>query len=197
MRSNRMDLFEARGSSIILVDFQPAYQSDDFGYNDAIEAAIEYINKKQPQVTAFYNGTDVGIEDDEHDVIWHYMEHGLDEDLTDLFTLKEKSYAWLRAWMDQGVDPSIIIGVIRYLVVNDMNDSREIGEDLKKLVGYEYEDWMYDDGIYIPDISLGDLKKLSGSLLGGGGRHECLQELELFMNAFNIRYKRVEEWIYG
>ncbi len=32
-------IFESRHDSVILVDFQPAYQSDDFEYNDAIDAA--------------------------------------------------------------------------------------------------------------------------------------------------------------
>jgi len=199
-----MELFEARGNSVILIDFQPAYQSDDFGYNDAIEEAIAYINAKRPNVTAFFNGEDVGIEDTPSEVAYHYMEHGLDEDLAHNINFKEKSYAWLRSWMDQGVDDSTIIKVVRYMVMNDMTDSRDIierqenGEEIfKELVGDDGGEWMYDDGIYIPDISIGDLKSLSGSLLGGGGQHECLKEMQLFMNAFNIRFKLVNDWIYG
>ncbi len=189
---------EARRDRLILVDFQPAYQSDDFGYEDAIKQAVHYINKKQPQVTAFFNGGDVSIEDTEEEVMWHYMKHGLDEELTHLFTFKEKSYGWLRSWMDQGVDHSTIIKVVRYMVMNDMNDSLKIGEDeLLKLVGDDGGDWMFDDGIYLPDISIGNLKQLSGSLLGGGGKHECLEELKLLMDAFNIKYKLVNDWIYG
>ena len=196
-----MKLTEARRNRIILVDFQPAYQSDDWGYNDAIESAIDYINNKQPLVTAFFNGSDVGIEDTANEVLWHYVEHGLDEDLIGLFDMKEKSYAWLRNWMDQGVDPSIIIKTVRYMVMNDLNDSREIDDEVfAHLVGVEdLDDFPVDrdDGIYIPDISVAHLKSFSGALLGGGGKHECLRELELFMNAFNIKYKRVKGWIYG
>jgi len=51
--------------------------------------------------------------------------------------------------------------------------------------------------IYLPDINIADLKALNGSLLGGGGAHECLKELELLMNAFNIKYKLVNDWVYG
>lgn len=191
-------IVEARGDSIILVDFQEGYSSAG-GYDYAIESAIEYINKKQPHVTAFYNGADVGFDDQPEDIMWHYIEHGLDEDLTHLFDFKEKSYAWLRNWMDEGVSDKEIIKVVRYLVMHDINDSRDIeDEDWLALVGEDFR--FYDDRemmIYIPDISISNLKGLSGSLLGGGGRHECLRELELFMNAFNIKYKRVDEWIYG
>jgi len=201
-----MKLVEARGNSLILVDFQPAYSpdhqgadSDGFGYNEAMQQAIQYINKKKPNVTVFYNGQDVGIEDTKNEVMWHYIEQGLDEDLTHLFTFKEKSYAWLRQWMDEGVDDSMTIRVIRYLVTNNLNDSREIEDEAwLKLVGEDFE--YYDNremNIYLPDISIGDLKALSGSLMGGGGRHECLRELELLMNAFNIKYKLVNDWTYG
>lgn len=194
-----MIITEARHGSIILVDFQPAYQSDDWHYNEAIRTAIDYINKKQPQVTAFYNGEDVGIEDSKHDVGWHYMEHGLDEDLIHLFTFKEKSYAWLRNWMDGGVSEAMIIKVVRYLVMNNLNDSREIEDDAwLTLVGENFQ--YYDDremNVYLPDINIAHLKNLNGSLMGGGGKHECLRELELFMNAFNIKYKLVRDWIYG
>jgi hypothetical protein len=189
---------EANTGSIILVDFQPAYQSDNFGYDDAIEKAIYYINEKRPNVTVFFNGEDVGIEDTPHDVGWHYIEHGLDEDLVNTFTYKEKSYAFLRNWMDQGVDSALIIRVVRYMVMNRINDSREIElELLQEMLGDEWQDWMEDDNIYLPDINIAKLKTLSGSLLGGGGRHECLKELQLLMNAFNIKYKLVDDWIYG
>ena len=200
-----MNITEARTDSVILVDFQPAYQTEDVDYDGAIERAIQYINKKQPSVTAFYNGQEVGIEDTNREVLWHYMEHGLNEDLTHLFTFKEKSYAWLRNWMDQGVDPATIIKVVRYMVMHDMNDSRLIADQVEdggeeiflKLVGDDGGDWMLDDPIFLPDISIATLQTLSGSLLGGGYRHQCLLEMQLFMNAFNIKYKLVQDWIYG
>ncbi len=194
-----MKLVEARGNSVILVDFQPAYDTGEYGYSEAIAPAMDYINKKQPQVTAFYNGQDVGIEDTAQEVMWHFIENGLNEDLTHLFTFKEKSYAWLRQWMDEGIDPAMIIKVVRYIVMNNLNDSREIEDDAwLQLVGEDFE--YYDDremNIYLPDINIGTLKELSGSLLGGGGKHQCLKEMQLFMNAFNIKYKMVNDWIYG
>lgn len=192
-------LNESRQNSVILVDFQPAYQSEDFGYRDALERAMHYINEKRPNVTAFYNGEDVGIEDTVYEVAYHFTEYGLDEDIAQGITYKEKSYAWLRQWMDEGVDNAMTIRVIRYLVMNDLNDSREIEDEAwLKLVGEDFE--YYDDremNIYLPDINIGTLKALSGSLLGGGGKHECLQEIQLLMNAFNIKYKLVGDWIYG
>lgn len=193
-----MQLVEARRNSIILVDFQPAYESAG-GYDDAIEQAIEYIEQNPgATVTAFFNGSDVGIEDTDQEVAWHYMEHGLDEEYLGNFRFREKTYAFLRNWMDMGVNPAAIIKVLRHMVVNKMNDSREMEpEELEQLMGNEWRDELYDDNIYLPDISLAELKSLSGSLIGGGGKSECLAELQLLMNAFNIKYKQVEDWTYG
>ena len=192
-----MILTEANRNSVILVDFQPAYQSAP-GYDDAIEEACEYINQKNPPfITCFFNGEDVGIEDTVQEVAWHYIEHGLDEDIARRVKYREKTYAFLRNWMDTGVDNSVIIRVLRHMVMNNMNDSRDMEpEELAELVGPEWRNEMYDDNIYIPDINIADLHKLSGSLLGGGGRHECLMELQLFMSAFNIKYKVVDQWVY-
>jgi len=193
-----VELNEANQNSVILVDFQPAYQTEDFGYDAAIESAIQYLNKKRPSATLFYNGQDVGIEDTPEEVFWHYVEHGLDEDMQGNLQFKEKSYAWLRNFMDTGVDDRITIRVIRYLVMNDMNDSRDIDDAVfAELVGDDWEEMDRENTIYMPEISIGNLKSLSGSLLGGGGKHECLKEIQLLMNAFNIRFKTVQSWIYG
>ncbi|MFW6046282.1 MAG: hypothetical protein ACOCP4_00565 [Candidatus Woesearchaeota archaeon] len=56
----------------------------------------------------------------------------------------------------------------------------------------------YDsDMISIPDIPLNILKKFSKSYLVGGGRDECLEEIQILMNAFNIKYTTVRKYIYG
>lgn len=193
-------LTEANRQSVILVDFQPAYESDDWGYRNALTNACNYLNKAQPsRVTVFFNGMDVGIEDMEGDVAEHYMEYGLDEDMLDNFHMIEKSYAWLRGWMDNGVEQDMIIKTVRYMVSNRLNDSRDIDEEvLEQINNDQYDmDILMGDHIYIPDISLSLLKELSGSLIGGGGKDECLLELQILMNAFNIKYKMVNEWIYG
>ncbi len=193
-------LTEANRQSVILVDFQPAYDSDNWGYREALENTIQYLNEKRPsQITVFFNGADVGIEDTQHDVAYHYMEYGLEEDIVDSFNMIEKGYAFLRGWMDQGVQEDMIIKTVRYMVSNRMYDSRDIEEEvLEELSNGQYDiDDLMTDHIYIPDISLKMLKQLSGSLIGGGGKHECLKEITLMMNAFNIKYKMVQDWIYG
>lgn len=198
MRANEF-LMEARRDSVILVDFQPHCQQgpNDYRYIEKIESAMSYINEKQPQVLAYFNGDDF-MDDTKEDIVQHYIDYGLDEDKLHLVKFKEKSYGWLRNWTDEGVDNAIVIKVIRYLANNKLIDSRHIEDEVfAELTGNSLE-WYMDRemNIYLPDLNIAELKALSGSLIGGGGRHECLKEMMLLMNAFNIRYKMVQEWIY-
>ena len=89
---------------------------------------------------------------------------------------------------------------------NKVNDTRQLfgGEDsdsyaenMRKLVGEEFKDWMLDDPIIVEWTSVAQLKKFSGSYIMGGGRNECLREVELLMNAFNVKYKRIDSLVYG
>jgi len=195
------ELLEAQKGKVILVDFQPAYDTTSFGdgptwYTKALGKACDYINSNNATVLAFYNGLDVGIEDTQSEVHQHYVEHGLDTNANIEF--REKGYAFLRSWMDLQIPPSTIITVLREMMRRGFNDSRDFDEDeLEKLVGDEWSEYMYDDAIYIPDIAIAELKTFNNALIGGGGRDECLREIELLMSAYNIRSKRVRNWMYG
>ena len=197
-------LLEANRNKIILVDFQPAYLGGGYGHDEALSNTVDSLNKMNPtDILVFYNGEDVGIEDTADEVRVMYIEAGLDEDIASRMEMREKSYAWLRNFMDEGMDASIIIAIIRYMVMNRINDSRDIEpETMTQIIGEDnYKEWEHliegGDMISIPDIAINELKSLSGALIGGGGKHECLKEIQLLMNAFNIKYKQVEAWMYG
>ena len=55
---------------------------------------------------------------------------------------------------------------------------------------------MGDDPLIVNWISVGQLRKFNGAYIMGGGRNECLREVELLMNAFNIKYKRIDSLVY-
>jgi hypothetical protein len=55
---------------------------------------------------------------------------------------------------------------------------------------------MEDDPMSVGWASISLLKKFNGAYLVGGGREECLREVELLMNAFNIKYKRIDSLVY-
>jgi len=185
-------LFESR-SDIVLVDFQPAY---DEICEVSFANVVDELNKGAfGKCMAFYNGESLGL-DSKNDVIEYYLESDVNEDALRRIQFIEKGYGYFRDLMDDGIDEAVIIKVIRYLVNNRLRDIGFIDDE--GMIEY-----MEDNGIrvdehqlHIPDIDVSQLKSISGFRLGGGGKHECLREIEILCNAFNIRYKRVREWVY-
>lgn len=137
---------------------------------------------------------------------WH--DHPItEEELTPIinwnrFTIVDKGYGFFRSYMDSDVEPRLIIKLIRYMYQKNVYDSREIvwpsfskrtpdESELMHLV-QEFE----DDLFIINWTSISQLKRFNGAYIVGGGRNECLREVELLMNAFNIKYKRIDRLVY-
>lgn len=192
-------LNERVGSNLLVVDVQPAYDRWCRRVTPGISALL---NSHTGNRYCLYNAD--GLTDDTRESVAMYLgDHGVTEDALDGINFFEKSYGFFRAWMDQDVPERIIIKTIRAMVQHRVNDSRDLDVN-SVLTPYEQErglklwgvDWE-DEGIYMPDfmpISL--LKRMSPFLLCGGARDQCLKEIELICNAFNIRYKRIDALIY-
>lgn len=207
---------EGRNHPVIVVDVQPAYASFAPKVHQQV---VDFVQKQTGPVLMFVNAEQDGMTDDTIESIRQWWEEtaGIDYDAYednpdytgpinwDRFQVVDKGFGYFRAWMDHGVDPSVIIKVIRLLYQNKMNDSRDLfgGEDdedyainMQALVGNDFDDWMLSDPIIVNWTSVGLLKKFNGAYIVGGGRNECLREVELLMNAFNIRYKRIDSLVY-
>lgn len=187
---------------IIVVDVQPAYSR---GNENIFEDIIKFVSSRTGNVLFFVNADSEGFTEDSIDSIMEYWEEvaegiGLEIDW-DRFEIVDKGYGYLRSWMDNGVSESIIIKVIRELYRQGVNDSRMLfDEDEEKFEEYlddDFEDWMLDDPLTVEWLSIKQLKGFNNSYIVGGGRNECLREVELMMNAFNIKYKRVDSLVYG
>jgi hypothetical protein len=104
--------------------------------------------------------------------------------------------------MDYGIEPATIIAAIRELYQQKKTDSRELQfpafnkrtPQQSLIIGAMQE--MEDDPISVNWTSVAQLKRFNGAYLVGGARDQCLREVELLMNAFNIRYKRIDTLIY-
>ena len=190
MRASEI-ITESMSTNILVVDIQPAY--DPF-CNKIAGKVANLLNKHQGNITVLYNAEGF-TNDSEYDVFSYFQEYGVDDDKLEEFNMVEKEYGFFREWMDYGVPDHIIIKTIRAMVNHRVNDSRDL--DLEQILGDDAES-LPEDSIYMPDfISLGTLKKMSPFYMCGGGRSECLREIELICNAFNIRYKRMDNLIYG
>lgn len=193
-------LTESRSTPCIVVDVQPAY---DRWIRDKKSDIIQFVNKQTGPVLMFINADGTGMTDDtEEEVAYYWEENGFDPDNWDRVEVVDKGYGYFRSYMDEGINPAIIIRLIRALYQEKVYDTSDLSiHELLYIVGYEAfdefgEQWFREAPFSINWTSVAQLKQFSGAYIMGGSRNECLREVELLMNAFNIRYKRIDRLVY-
>lgn len=205
---------------VIVVDVQPEYCGD----NDVCQRVINFVNKQTGPVLMFVNAEDMGQTGDTIQSIKQYWDdticpeeerYSYDEESDDYienpdcprinwnrFQVVDKGYGYLRSWMDHGIEPSTIILTIRELYQQKKSDTRDLSfptfnkRTTQQSLIMGAIDEMNDDPLIVNWISVGQLKRFNGAYIVGGGRNECLREVELIMNAFNIKYKRIDSLVY-
>lgn len=208
---------EAASTNLLIVDVQPEYAQwsnpilpgiqnmiakstgrvvivfNDFGGGDTAEAVYHYLAGHDEE----YDGY---VYNDETDDYEPAELTPLEEKLQNA-EYKQKEFGFLRSMMDMGVSDRVIIHILREMYMQKVNDSRDLElaslpEEIQQEISNIGFDWD-SDGIFIQDwVPAGMLKQLSPFYMMGGGRTECLREIELICNAFNIRYKRIDQLIY-
>lgn len=203
--SNYYKLFtEGLSRSIIVVDVQPAYAGkNDIYLNPIFSEIINFCAKSSGKILMFVNAEEDQFTDDTiEDVKIFWEDRGfVDWNRVEII---DKGYGFLRGWMDNQVSDRSIIKALREMYRLRISDSREIVDSFDEVESQEkWIEILNDanipshDPLYVFPKSIGKLKEYENSLLVGGGRNECLREVELIMNAFNIKYKRVDSLIYG
>lgn len=199
-----MKLTESSNTNLLIIDVQPEY---DNWCSEVLPGIQQQIEKSNGKVIIVFN--DFGGGDSPSEVYQYLAGKSDDDEYYDndeesalssklqQATYMQKEFGFLRGWMDTGVSDAVIIEVIRAMANNRVNDSRELDmESLSEKAQDEVAD--ASDSISMQDwVPVHFLKKISPFYLMGGGRNECLREIELFCNAFNIRYKRIDSLIYG
>ena len=220
MRANEF-LTEGKSMPVIVVDVQPEYAN--YGNNAAVcHNIVTFVVNQTGPVLFFANAENTGVsgdtiydikrywEDEVYEYSGEYDDPYQDPNFKEpidwsRFTLVDKGYGYLRSWHDQGVDDTVIVKAIRLMYQAKVNDSRQLfgGEDsdtyeqgMRDLLGDDYLIGM-GDPISVGWASVAQLKKFNGAYLVGGGRNECLWEVKVLMNAFNIRYKMSDSLVYG
>ena len=178
---------------IIIIDIQPAYESY---CNNVIcdESFIEMVNSQQ-NILWFFNGDSDGITEDNLSTVKQWLlDYGVSKTAIKRIKFREKTYGFFRGWMDNSVPDNIIIKVIREMYMTRKYSSEDL--DLSKiLTPSELEMLPQSDVLYLTNIAITELKQYAGFICGGG-KHECLREIELLMNAFNFKCKRLQNYIY-
>ena len=203
---------ESSNTNLLIIDVQPEYSSHS---NNILPGVQQMISKANGKIVVVYN--DFGGGDTPEQVL-HYLA-GHDEeydgyvydDETDDYIEAEQSpleqklhnaqfiqkeFGFLRGWMDNGVDDRIIIEVIRAMYQHKVYDSRDIqpewvSEDAQEVLEND------SDSIFVQDwVPIHLLHSLQPFYMMGGGRNECLREIELICHAFNIKFKRIDSLVY-
>lgn len=192
---------EYNSNNLVIIDIQPEYEK--YIHFSIFEFASFMKNMliKGKKVLYFFNGETIGSKDSKESIIHWLLEHLEDynEETYDLLyhnvIWRDKGYGFFRGWIDDGVNDATLLKFIRHMTNARVNDIRDLENDeiTKLAAGTELPK---HDPIYMPDISIPMLKQFNGSYLCGGGKDQCLKEVRLLFNAFNIRYTLFSKFIY-
>lgn len=191
------------GKTIINVDIQPEYQSYiSFNLNEW----VKFLNQstENNNIIFLYNGQDtLGMVSESEYIDWLFN-LGIDEEVIDNATFFDKGYAFFRYCMDNSIDEDAIVDLIKYMVTNDINDSRDIDEemwnDFMNTTDHSRQDVRdllenAGDLINIPEL-MEFLQNKNNITLTGGGINECLKEVELALMALDKPYSIISKFTY-
>ena len=171
---------------LVVVDVQPHYCLNWPPAGDL----MAHLGAHAGNVTMLVNAEGDGLTPDTVDdcrLFWAY--HGLEEDLAWSVPVVDKGYGHLRGWMDSGADGETTVAVLKAMIAEGVTDSRDLGEDvIREAAGDGYADWIPDEAMSLGWIDDRTLRSFSGCTLVGGGRNECLLEVELLLRAHGIPY---------
>jgi hypothetical protein len=192
-----------QGKTIINVDIQPEYKNYiSFGLSKWIQFLNQNANNNT--IIFLYNGEDTLGMVSEYDYKNFLLDLGLDEDVLDNAIFYDKGYAFFRYCMDNSIDEDNIVDLVKFMIQNDINDSREIDEDMwndyMQQTNHSQEDVREllenaGDMINIPDL-MDFLKNYSNIVLLGGGINECLKEVEIALLALNKNFNTLKQFTY-
>jgi len=192
----------AVGRHLIVVDVQPEYAP----WMNGIEKDLfEYINThihELNNLTFLYNGEDTMGMVSENEYRFWLVENGLDEDIAYSVKMYDKGYAFFRNCMDRNGDEEGLVNLVKFMMANNINDSRELNKKfweafVKQYGNKDIRELMEDseDCINIPDL-MKFLSPYNNVVLVGGGVNECLREVELAMDALGKHYETWDRFTY-
>lgn len=191
------------GKTIINVDIQPEYQK---WITFDLSEWVDFINEsaESNRIVFLYNGEDTLGMVSQNDYLMWLMDLGIDENVIDSAIFYDKGYAFFRYCMDNSIDENDVAQLVRFMISNDINDSRDIDEEMwnefMKATDNSLEDVRgllehADDMISIPDL-MDFLHRFSNIVLTGGGINECLKEVEIALLAINKQFNILSKFTY-
>ena len=183
------------------VDIQQEYRIF-FTFNTGDWGRFLTKNWEANNIVFLYNGESMGMTSEGGYKDW--LLNYIDYELLDQATFYDKGYAFFRYCMDEGIDDEATVDLIKYMVKHNINDSREINEDMwnqfMQETGHTRQDVRdllepADDMIHVPDL-MDEIKNYNSPVLMGGGINECLKEVELAFMALDKPYQVYKKFTY-
>ena len=151
----------------------------------------KYLNKaasKFNNIVYFYNGHDTIDGPHEYELIDWLMDNGLNENTLRYIYFYDKGYGFLRDAMDNDIKDENIIQALREMKIQKTWNSDDLSE--------ENQNSLLSGNIIYWNESFDILAKQKKVIFVGGGRNECLKELELGAKAVGVSYIKRLEFVY-
>ena len=192
---------ENLSGTVIVVDVQPEYENYiGFDIAEMLDDLIDNYSK----ILFLYNGADTVGHIDEYGLKQFYFDKlDWDEDrankLIGKSTFFDKGYGFFRDIMDSDLcfAYSDIVALARYMINTDIHDIRDLSEDdvdklnIDELLFEDLEDY----GFNIPELN-DIIANWNGSSIMGGGKNECLAEVEILADARDLVFNRIEKFTF-
>lgn len=185
---------------VLVVDLQPAfakYHQAGYASSKLVRDTITMLKALDQSVPVVVLYVDEELSGDTLGSIQEFWEdHGADEELVSRIRWVEKTYAFLRGWMDNEIPDEEIHATLKALREKQEWDSRLLDEDHLARIAPS------GSKLCSPLFREYPLEELFPALRGsplltcGGGKDACLREVELVLESFDIEYSRIPELIY-
>lgn len=176
--------------ALLVVDVQPAYGR----HCESIARQVaQRINNTRRPVLIFWVGEGL-TEDTQYDVYEFLRAAGAYRPKLDQAAFVEKDYGFYRPWMDCGMPEETIVSVGRAMRQRGISDSRMV--DLVEILGEEPSTPIPMGPMVEPSFADDRLQMFDHFQTCGGGREECLAEMELFLQIHDKSYTRLEHLVY-
>lgn len=130
-----------------------------------------------------------------------------EEPFSDRLSAFTKNYAFLRGFMDKGIDDEEIVSLGKFMLKHNITDGRDIAEDEEEVQeefnqlfkNSSFFELSFDDyTFYLPDDLISELRERvkDGVTIIGGGENECLKEVCLLLQMLDIKYKVESSFVY-
>jgi hypothetical protein len=185
--------------SVVCVDIQREYlKGIERGFN--LGDWVDWINRSEVPVYFVWNGPEVGGPEESEYQEW-LEEIGVNPDVIENSEFIEKEYGFFRICLDYGWEADVL-RILRYLIdkkLHTTQDMREEDWDELEAEGKMGSREYFERGevFYVPEELIRSLKWIDEPILiCGGGKKECLREVELVLDYLNKKWERSEDWTY-